>query len=72
MNVTTIGLDIAKSVFKFTVLTPKGRMVFKKRLSRGKVGSFSPTFRLASSAWKPVLGRTTGHGNFKRWATRSV
>lgn len=40
MNVTTIGLDIAKNVFQIHGADAKGRMVFKKRLSRGKVLSF--------------------------------
>jgi transposase len=37
MNVTTIGLDLAKNVFQVHGADAKGRMVFKKRLSRGKV-----------------------------------
>ena len=40
MNVTTIGLDIAKNVFQVHGADAKGRLVFKKRLSRGKVLSF--------------------------------
>ena len=40
MNVTTIGLDLAKNVFQVHGADAKGRMVFKKRLSRGKVLSF--------------------------------
>jgi transposase len=40
MKVTTIGLDIAKNVFQVHGADAKGRMVFKRRLSRGKVLSF--------------------------------
>lgn len=40
MKVTTIGLDLAKNVFQVHGADAKGRMVYKKRLSRGKVLSF--------------------------------
>lgn len=40
MNVTTIGLDIAKNVFQVHGADAKGRVIFKKRLSRSKVLSF--------------------------------
>ena len=40
MNVTTIGLDIAKNVFQAHGADAKGHIVFKKRLSRGKVLPF--------------------------------
>ena len=40
MNVTTIGLDLAKHVFQVHGADAKGHTVFKKRLSRSKVLSF--------------------------------
>ena len=40
MQVTTIGLDIAKNVFQVHGLDERGRVVLRKRLTRGKVLAF--------------------------------
>jgi transposase len=40
MQATTIGLDIAKSVFQVHGIDERGRVVLKKRLARGKVLEF--------------------------------
>ena len=37
MNVTTIGLDIAKNVFQVHGVDEHGKVVVRKKLSRGKV-----------------------------------
>src|ERR671918_193874 len=37
MQVTTIGLDIAKNVFQVHGVDARGRVVLRKRLARGKV-----------------------------------
>ena len=37
MNVTTIGLDLAKNVFQVHGADAKGHVTFKKRLARAKV-----------------------------------
>jgi transposase len=37
MQVTTIGLDIAKSVFQLHGVDEQGRVVLRQRLARGKV-----------------------------------
>ncbi|NRP74957.1 hypothetical protein ILFOPFJJ_05880 [Ensifer psoraleae] len=39
-DVTTIGLDIAKNVFRAHGADERGRAVFSKKLSRGKVLDF--------------------------------
>ena len=39
-QVTTLGLDLAKTVFQVDGADAKGRVVFKTRLTRGKVLSF--------------------------------
>jgi transposase len=46
MQVTTIGLDIAKSVFQVHGVDERGRVVLRKRLARAKVWSSSPTCRV--------------------------
>ena len=40
MQVTTIGLDIAKSVFQVHGVDARGRVVLRKRLARGRVLAF--------------------------------
>ena len=40
MEVTTIGLDIAKQVFFAVETDRQGRQVWRKRLRRGQVGEF--------------------------------
>jgi transposase len=40
MQVTTIGLDIAKSVFQVHGIDERGRVVLRRRLARGKVVTF--------------------------------
>jgi transposase len=40
MQVTTIGLDIAKSVFQVHGVDERGRVVLRRRLARGKVLTF--------------------------------
>jgi len=37
MNVTTIGIDLAKSVFSIHGTNPHGKLVVRKRLSRSKL-----------------------------------
>ena len=40
MQVTTIGLDIAKSVFQVHGIDERGRVVLRKRLARARVLAF--------------------------------
>ena len=40
MNITTIGLDIAKNVFQVHGVNGHGKVVVRKKLSRGKVLEF--------------------------------
>ena len=40
MNVTTIGIDLAKNTFSLHGVDSRGKMVFRKTLSRGKLLPF--------------------------------
>src|SRR3954451_19577807 len=51
-EVSTIGLDIAKSVFQVHGVDTDGMVVIRRRVGRAKVLEFLPVCRLASSAWK--------------------
>ena len=43
MQVTTVGLDIAKNVFQVHGVDRRGKAVLRKRLARGKVLGFFAT-----------------------------
>ena len=47
MQVTTIGLDIAKNVFQVHGVDQHGKVVLRKQLARGRCWSSSPTCRAA-------------------------
>jgi transposase len=47
MNVTTVGIDLAKSVFQVHGVDKDGKTVIQKRLRRSKVLSFLFNYRLA-------------------------
>ena len=57
---TTIGLDIAKHVFQVHGADAAVRVLFRKRITRGKLLGFLAAQARASSRWKPVPARTIG------------
>jgi transposase len=67
--VTTIGLDIAKSVFQIHGVDAAGNVIVRRQLKRRYVLPFFQSYRRALSASKPVLHRIIGHGNSKRSGT---
>ena len=67
--VTTIGLDIAKSVFQVHGIDAEGKVVVRRRLKRRHVLAFLRSFSRASSASKLALHRITGRASFKRLDT---
>ena len=60
MQVTTVGLDLAKSVFQVHAVDEEGRVVVRKALRQAQVCSSSPGFPPASSAWKLAAHRIIG------------
>lgn len=52
MNVTTIGIDLAKSVFQLHGVDEAGEVVFRKKLRRGVFWIFCGIYRRVSSGWK--------------------
>ena len=61
MQVTTIGLDIAKNVFQVHGIDAAEKVVVRKQLRRRQGWSSSRRCLLALSAWKPaprlIIGR---------------
>jgi transposase len=47
MQITTIGIDLAKAVFQVHGVDAHGKTVLKKQLKRTQVAEFLPICRLA-------------------------
>ena len=56
-TVTTIGLDIAKSVFQVHGQDDAGQVVIRRQLKRRSVLAFFRSYRRAWSALRPALRR---------------
>ena len=60
MQITTIGLDIAKNVFQFHGIDAAEKVIVRKQLRRGQVIASSKLWRRAR---RPVPRRTVGWAN---------
>ena len=63
MNVTRIGLDIAKQVFQVHGVDEHDKVVLRKTLKRAQVLTFFANLPPVGSAWKPAAVRTIGRGS---------
>ena len=68
--ITTIGLDIAKSVFQVHGVDAAGQVVIRRQLKRRYVLSFSRSCRSAWSASKLAPRRTIGRASCKHLVIR--
>ena len=66
--VTTIGLDIAKSVFQIHGVDAEGNVVVRRKLKRRSLLS-SRSYRRVSSALRLAHHRIIGRANFRRLGT---
>jgi len=66
-TVTTIGLDIAKSVFQVHGIDAEGKVVIRRQLKRRYVLAF---WRLASLVLRPALHHIIGRVSCRRSGTR--
>jgi len=69
-EVSTIGLDIAKSVFQVHGVDVAGAVVIRKRVIAQRCWSTLASCRHAWSGSKRVHQLTTGAASFKRLVTR--
>ena len=69
-EVSTIGLDIAKSVFQVHGVSSDGEVVIRKRVSRAKVLEFFASLPSAWLALRRARPLIIGAGSFTRSATR--
>lgn len=63
MEITTIGLDLAKSVFQVHAVDATGKVVIRKALRRAQVIPFFEKTHRALSAWKRAARPITGRGS---------
>ena len=70
MDITTIGFDLAKTVFQVHGADGEGRPVLRRKLRRGKVLAFFAGLPSCLVVWKPVPLRTIGLGNCKHTGTK--
>ena len=68
-EVSTIGLDIAKSIFQIHGVDVDGAVVIRKRISRAKLLEFFATLP-ACLIGRHVRARIIGAGGLRRSATR--
>jgi len=59
MQISTIGLDLAKRVFQVHGIDAAGQAVVRKSLRRSQMLPFLPNCRRAWSAWKRAVRRIT-------------
>jgi transposase len=67
---TTIGLDIAKSVFQAHGADAAGGVVFRKKLSRGRLLAFFAAQPSCVVAMEACAGRITGGASWPGSAIR--
>jgi transposase len=68
--VTTVGLDIAKSVFQVHGVDATGQVVIRRQLKRRYVLAFFRKLPACLWASRPVPHRITGRGSSRRSVTR--
>jgi hypothetical protein len=72
MEVTRIGLDLAKSVFQVHGVDAHSKVVIRKQLTRGKVLGYFAQLPRISLDWKRAGERTTGAGVTEAGARRTT
>ena len=70
MEITTIGLDLAKQVFQVHGVDEAGHVVVQRRLRRAQVITYFAALRPVWSVWKLAPPRTSGRASCARWDMR--
>ena len=65
-EVTTVGLEIAKSVFQVHGIEAEGAVLVKRKLPRSRLLSFFRSCRGVWSGSRPARQPITGRGSFGR------
>ena len=70
MEITTIGLDIAKRVFQLHGVDAAGKAVLRRKLQRSEVLAFFKAHRLVWSALRLAARRIIGRERSGSWGMR--
>jgi transposase len=71
MQVSTVGLDIAKHVFQVHGVDEQGRTVLRRKVSRGQLPKLFAGLEPCLVASRRARRHTTGLANWALWGTRS-
>ena len=70
--ITTIGLDIAKSVFQVHGVDANGQVVLRRQLKRRYVLAFFEKLAPCLVGIEACASFTIGHASFRHWDTMCV
>ena len=70
MQITTVGLDIAKRVFQLHGVDAAGKAVLRRKLQRSEVLGFFRPYRLVWSALRLAARRIIGRVRSGSWGMR--
>ena len=70
-TITTIGLDIAKSVFQVHGVDAAGQVVIRRQLKRRYVLAFFQKLPPCLIGSRPARHRTIGHASSRHWVRSS-
>ena len=70
MNITRIGLDLAKNVLQVHGVDERGKALLRKRLKRGEVVAFFARLSPCLIGMEAAAVRITGRASLRRSATR--
>ena len=71
MNITTIGLDIAKNVFQVHGVAANGKVVLRKQLKRSQVLAFFANLLACRVNQHPKVS-TYQHRKVSRWVSKII
>ena len=64
-GITTVGLDLAKSVFQVHAIDADGAVVARRQVKRAQLLLFFSRLQPCLIGMEACAGRTTGHGNWQ-------
>jgi len=70
MEITTVGIDLAKNVFQVHAISRSGEVIVRRALRRAQVTRSSGSFRPVSSGWRPAARAITGRASSLLSGTR--
>ena len=69
MEIHTIGIDLAKTIFHLVGVNARGEVVVRKKCSRNQLLRFTSNLRVSLIAWRPAEGPTSWAGLYENRGT---